>query len=206
MEVVRAGLTPEPASFFPQDRLWSRPGLLAPELCTELVQEASLCARRPQSLISPETERHYDPQVRKTRQALVSRQSQARVTRELMSLRHGLTAHFGIPLTACQPPQFLVYEPGDFFLAHSDVPEDSDKIRHRRLLTAVIFLNRPDDPVWGYTGGELMLYAFENAGGVPQGYPLAPQAGQLAVFPAGLIHEVLPVLSGVRYTIISWYY
>lgn len=206
MEVVRASLMPQPARFFPADRLWSREGHLPSADCAALLQEAASSPRKPQSLISAEMPRHYDADVRKTQQAMVSRASLAGITRSLMSLRAELSAWCGIRLMGLQPPQFLVYRPGDFFLVHSDRPAGERPIRQRRVLTAVMFLNAPHDVRQPYAGGELMLYAQTDASGRPQGYPLAIQAGQLVVFPAELLHEVLPVQSGVRYTVISWFY
>ena len=94
---------------------------------------------------------------------------------------------------------------GDFFRAHSDVLDDTQRISWRRTLTAVIFLNSPDHTQMPYTGGELVLYAFSESGR-PKGFPMQIQTGQLVVFPAGLLHEVLPVKSGVRQTVISWFY
>jgi predicted 2-oxoglutarate/Fe(II)-dependent dioxygenase YbiX len=36
--------------------------------------------------------------------------------------------------------------------------------------------------------------------------PLEAEEGLLIAFPAGVLHEVTPVLRGSRYTLATWYY
>lgn len=208
METERhiVSLEPQPAAFFPAEQIWHQMDFLSQSECETLRKDVLGSFQKPKALItSSDPEPQYDLAVRKTQQAFVSNSSQIFVTRRLMALRQELAEHFKVKLMACQPPQFLVYRPGDFFLVHSDVLPDTQRISWRRTLTAVLFLNSPDHAELPYTGGELVLYAFSESERL-DGYPVQIHAGQLVVFPAGLLHEVLPVKSGVRQTVISWYY
>jgi SM-20-related protein len=97
-----------------------------------------------------------------------------------------------------EPPQFLKYGPGDFFVAHQDgnTPLIRDKARFRRV-SVVIYVNAD------YSGGSLLLH---------EPYPnfdvrtaIEPAPGTMVAFRSETTHEVTPVESGERYTIVSWY-
>lgn len=78
------------------------------------------------------------------------------------------------------------YEAGGYYQLHSDA-----EIGQSRKLTTIALLSDPND----YEGGELRLIAY------PIGYDLPRTRGTLVTFPAWLLHEVLPISSGLRQTI-----
>ena len=87
----------------------------------------------------------------------------------------------------------LRYQEGGFFKEHVDVTRDHPVLGHRRL-SVVLFCN--DD----YEGGNLVFPR--------QGVTIEPETGLMVMFPSGFTHphEVEPVASGTRYTIVSWFF
>jgi len=65
---------------------------------------------------------------------------------------------------------------------------------HTRKLSFVLQLSDP----WEYEGGELQLWFGE--------YPTSIQKekGRLVFFPSYALHQVTPVISGVRYSLVGW--
>ncbi|HEV7892980.1 MAG TPA: 2OG-Fe(II) oxygenase [Pyrinomonadaceae bacterium] len=118
---------------------------------------------------------------------------------------------FGVELTDCQEPTFLVYKPGDFFEPHRDYTENQnapDNIKQRRV-SAVVFLG--DEAAGGvegdYEGGALAFYGLLK---VPRcrhiGIPVRGKAGMLIAFRSDVLHQVSPVTKGERFTIVSWFF
>jgi 2-oxoglutarate-Fe(II)-dependent oxygenase superfamily protein len=89
--------------------------------------------------------------------------------------------------------ELLRYNEGQYFKEHVDVIREHPILGHRRL-ALVAFCN--DDVV----GGELHF--------TRHNITVKPEAGTVIVFPAGLIHphESRPVLSGVKYSLVSWFH
>ena len=101
-----------------------------------------------------------------------------------------------------EPPQFLRYETGGFFVAHQDgnTPLTRDRTRDRRV-SIVIFLNAQtsESLSGGYTGGELVFHApYPN---VDLRQPVVGAPGSLLAFRSETTHEVTMVTGGERYTI-----
>jgi predicted 2-oxoglutarate/Fe(II)-dependent dioxygenase YbiX len=151
-----------------------------------------------------------DDAYRKTKQAEVSAATAARISEQLVKARPTLANHFQQELAGMQKPQLLLYREGDFFRAHpdsSDQPGAADYVRQRRV-SAVVFLNgaTPDEPA-GYSGGSLVFYGLMGErSGKTVGLPLDGETGMLIGFPSDLVHAVLPVTVGERYTIVTWFY
>ena len=114
-----------------------------------------------------------------------------------------LEDHFGVSLTDCERPQFLRYKEGDFFVRHQDGNTkqlDFDHLRVRRI-AIVVFLNSfAAEPKADYfSGGELKFYDG------PTTFDLLGEIGLLVAFRAETFHEVAPVTSGERFTMITWF-
>jgi SM-20-related protein len=125
------------------------------------------------------------------------------VHERLLQQKPALEQHFNETLHDCERPQFLRYANGDFFVRHQDGNTrqlDFDHLRIRRI-SIVVFLNdfsvEPQDEC--YSGGVLNFYDQEETFG------LKGETGLLVAFTAETFHEVLPVTSGERFTIISWF-
>jgi len=95
---------------------------------------------------------------------------------------------------ACSPTIFAEYHPGDGYGPHTDaVMAGQPPIRHD--ISVTVFLNPPDN----YAGGELRLHL---PGGETRDIKLA--AGAAIAYPTTLIHEVLPIRSGIRRVAVFW--
>ncbi len=136
--------------------------------------------------------------VRRARQLTVSDMTRSLVDQRLSDLKPALTERFGVALSGHEPPQFLRYETGGFFVAHQDgnTPLTRDGSRDRRV-SIVIFLNTQ------YTGGELMFHAPYPNGDTRQA--VVGAAGSLVAFRSETTHEVMMVTGGERYTIATWF-
>ena len=175
--------------------------------CAELITElcASPTTQAPVYIQGSDSVLHED--VRKTTSLHPSDETITRVHQLLFAQKTALEAHFGHSLTDCERPQFLRYRPGDFFVRHQDGNTeqlDFDHLRIRRI-SLIAFLNaHAVDPREDcYSGGELAFYDKKEP--AAESFPLLGQTGLLVAFRADTYHEVLPVTSGDRFTIISWF-
>ena len=127
-----------------------------------------------------------------------------------MKIKPEVEKHFGVQLTGCEKPQFLVYREGDFFVAHRDTNDDPrgvEGLKERRI-SVVIFLNRPSDEAVpdSFSGGSLVFYGLIDAPEWKEyGFCLDGEAGLLIAFRSEILHEVTGVTSGERFTIVSWF-
>jgi predicted 2-oxoglutarate/Fe(II)-dependent dioxygenase YbiX len=95
----------------------------------------------------------------------------------------------GIDTTNLYNFQFTQYTSGDYFDWHTD---SSHIMWPGRYYTCIILLNND------YKGGELEIK--ENVGN----FIVEKNVGDLILFPSTYMHRVLPVLDGVRYTLVNW--
>lgn len=105
----------------------------------------------------------------------------------------------------CEPLQFLKYDSANsgHFNRHTDdaywAAEGFQRVAPQRKLTSVTYIN--DD----YEGGEIVLDTVRDPSGrifCQKGF-----VGTTIIFPSDIRfpHEVRPVLSGVRYSIVAWF-
>ena len=141
--------------------------------------------------------------IRKTTSLHPSSETITQVHDHLSKQKSSLETHFGLRLTDCEPPQFLRYVKGDFFVRHQDGnthQNDFDHLRIRRI-SIVVFLNdasvEPQENC--FSGGALTFYDQTTT------FPLMGETGLLVAFKSDTFHEVLPVASGERFTFVSWF-
>jgi len=84
--------------------------------------------------------------------------------------------------------QFTRYEVGEYYGPHFDI--GPGKLTERKL-SLTVQLSAPED----YTGGELIIY--------PE-FVASKDRGTMTVFPSFMCHDVRPVTTGVRYSLVSW--
>jgi SM-20-related protein len=134
-----------------------------------------------------------DHRVRRVRRVGAPAEVAQVLDRALEAVQPRLAEHFGVVLTRFEPPQFLRYQTGDFFVAHQDgnTPIIRDDTVHRRV-SAIVFLSDAGD----YDGGALR---FQKGGDAPS------VQGSLLAFRSELTHEVTPLERGERLTVVTWY-
>jgi PKHD-type hydroxylase len=84
--------------------------------------------------------------------------------------------------------QFTRYEVGEYYGPHFDI--GPGKLTERKL-SLTVQLSAPEE----YTGGELVIY--------PE-FVAPKDQGTMTVFPSFMCHNVCPVKTGVRYSLVSW--
>lgn len=147
-----------------------------------------------------------DENVRHALLPSVSEETTASIVRLLDDAMPEIARRFSVALASCEPPQFVRYPRGGFFVAHQDgntslIRDDSNA----RRVSVVIFLNESSEEQkeGTYGGGSLMLH-----GSYPhfdERYRVPAEPGSLVAFRSETTHEVTPVTHGERYTIVSWY-
>lgn len=190
----------DPAAHF---NLFLNRNFLDADACANLKAELNLSPTTQAPVYIEGTEGTIHESVRKTTSLHPSAETISQVHQRLLSQKSALESHFGLDLNDCEPPQFLRYEKGDFFVRHQDGNTkqlDFDHLRVRRI-SIVVFLNDfsnvPDANC--YSGGLLHFYDQQDMYGLPG------ETGLLVAFSADTLHEVSPVTSGERFTIISWF-
>ncbi len=127
---------------------------------------------------------------------------------------------FSMALTTATQIQALEYKEGDFYIKHADDSSeilDKEKntagficVAPQRKLTTVLFVSshetkKTDTTLHSFNGGELIFnYLYDKDG---KQVTLQPKAGDMVVFPSNpcFSHEVLPVISGYRATLVQWH-
>jgi len=84
--------------------------------------------------------------------------------------------------------QFTRYEVGEYYGPHFDI--GPGKLTERKL-SLTVQLSNPE----AYSGGELIIY--------PE-FVAPKDQGTMTVFPSFMCHDVRPVLTGTRYSLVSW--
>jgi SM-20-related protein len=180
---------------------------LSPADCAVLRAELRQAAGSKAAVLGRNPSGEIKPLVRRSTRMSVPARTAEQITALLMQQADALERRFGYALSSCEPPQFLRYLPGDFFVAHQDgnTPLIHDDSRFRKV-SAVIFLStfsQASAPE-SYGGGALVLHGPWS--GPDLRVPLTPAPGTLICFRAETTHEVLPVTHGERFTIVSWYW
>ena len=131
------------------------------QACAALRAELRAAAGGPATVLSADPAGMVRSAVRRVTRAAIPPATREHVTALLMARKPALEHHFGLALKECEEPQFLRYQPGDFFVAHQDgnTPLIHDQSRFRKV-SAVIFLSaQSDQPLpESYGGGELVLH------------------------------------------------
>lgn len=166
--------------------------------CEEILAELRVANAEAAPVYGSSARGAVQPRVRSVRRVDVPPERYQLVSRRFLECKPEIERHFAVTLYACEPPQFLRYEPGDFFVAHQDgnTPLLRDDSQFRRI-SIVVFLNA------GYGGGVLTLHGSYPDYNVR--HPVVGDPGALIAFRSETTHEVTPVTNGERYTIVSWY-
>jgi PKHD-type hydroxylase len=102
---------------------------------------------------------------------------------------------FNYDLNFIEQLQFTFYDSKEnsFYGKHMDSQNQYSKNMFRKLSFA-IQLNDPSE----YTGGDFIMHLSENSP------PADKKLGMAYVFPSFILHEVTPVTSGSRYSLVGW--
>ena len=117
---------------------------------------------------------------------------------------------YGCEISHVSSVTALIYRRGDHFAAHSDGGVD----RHappeiaRRRVSLVVALNDGASDAPEFTGGELCFYPGCAPGTAPgpgaEVIAVRSRPGLLIAFPSPVVHQVVPVVDGCRYSLALW--
>jgi len=173
------------------------------EACAKLRAELAESRTTQAPLYIQGTEGTIHENVRKTTSLHPAQETFDHVHQLLLEQTSALSQHFQDTLIDCEPPQFLRYQTGDFFVRHQDGNPRQDDFNHLKVrrISIVVFLNGfSTEPQAGcYSGGILNFYDQTKEFG------LEGETGLLVAFTSDTFHEVIPVTSGERFTIICWF-
>lgn len=159
-------------------------------------------------------DKHWNEQVnekhRRTRRAKVSSDVSDLVKAKLLERVPVFESRFGVKVSECQGPSFLIYRPGDFFEPHQDSTHQADAPAavKQRLVSVIVFLNdeRGVENGEGFTGGSLALYGLLKDPRCQYiGIPIKAKTGLMVAFRSDVFHQVTPVIDGERLSIVSWF-
>ncbi len=149
--------------------------------------------------------------VRRTKRLHADPVVRASLADELLRLKPGMEEHFDVRIERCELPEILLYEEGDYFRRHADGGPGSSDLVASRKVSVIVFLNPQatddDEGTTGYTGGDLVLWVgIRGPGSATLPLPFPARPGLLVAFGPHVFHEVKPVTSGRRYTVVSWFH
>lgn len=160
----------------------------------------------PATIIGETSNGTLNPDVRRAWEVEVPTGQIELVDRRLRALGDDLERHFSVRLADAESATFLRYPPGAFYLPHRDrreIPDPSNA--HLRSVSVVVFVNGPHEEP-RYAGGQLRFYGLLGEGPLADlGLDAEPEAGTVVAFPSTVLHEVAPVSSGVRCSIVTWF-
>ena len=89
-----------------------------------------------------------------------------------------------------------------YYHSHQDWVTLRGARAHTRKLSLSCQLTNPND----YVGGDLNLYLTDPSLSSPIKYTASKTKGTVIVFDGRIIHEVEPVTSGTRHSVVKWYH
>jgi len=197
-------------TFFKQLGLFILPDFLDPESRVSLWRQMAAAPAEEAVVVGPRGEQQLDLATRKVDCCLPSKEVRVRLEQRLQEIKPEIERHFGLRLSNCETPQYLIYAPGDFFKPHLDAGDyGGQNFTSSRRVSVVIFLNRqsqePAEDAYGE--GQFTLYGLLDG---PQwekcACPLDAEPGLLIAFPSDKWHEVKPVSHGRRFTVVTWFH
>lgn len=196
-------------------KVFYQPHFLSLEHCAELIDQAKYATTHSTSISAQGTTKVME-NIRRTSKVEMPDHLVEPIERKLQNLMPTLQDYFGTEINEFQPIQVLRYQPGAFYRVHKDngnlrikeVGEAVPPAIANRKLTVVLFLNGQDDSgvQESFAGGELVLHSKTSLDdSVDSLLPISVTPGSLVAFPSSTLHEVMPVHSGIRYSIVSWF-
>jgi SM-20-related protein len=190
--------------------LFVTPGFLDAEFCTALRNEVRASLTTAATIVNDQNAQVVNETKRKTDLALISPETKARVMSRLMHIKPALEEHFDLPLTSCQPVEFLIYRAGYHFAPHrdNDNEEAAPPWLRRRRVSVSIFLNGEgnDSDSDTYSGGSLTFYGLlKGISSRGLGSSATGEEGLLIAFRSDTVHAVRSVTRGVRYSAVTWF-
>jgi predicted 2-oxoglutarate/Fe(II)-dependent dioxygenase YbiX len=184
-------------------------GLLTPGECRELRREMDASFQQ-QAEIWLGHDFGVAPESRLGTIATLAETTEQFVQDRLWGVMAQLEAFYGCEVSHISAATALIYRRGDHFAAHSDggVDEDAPPEVTRRRVSLVVALNDGASERPQFSGGELRFYPRCKPGTAPaagdETIAFRSEPGLLIAFPSPMVHQVMPVADGSRYSLALW--
>ena len=190
--------------------LFLLPRFLDLKMCADIKRELSSAPTTPAPVYIEGSPDYVHENIRRATSLHPSHETISLIHDRLYQQKAALEGHFDLKLVDCEPPQFLRYLEGDFFVRHQDGNTDQLEFDHLRIrrISIVVFLNdsSAEPSADTFCGGSLNFYEGDDvSGATSSGFSLSGETGLLVAITADTLHEVTPVACGERFTIISWF-
>lgn len=196
------------AAWLARAGLLVRPGFLDRATCARLRAAASSSPLDKATVFRGARDGVLAEDIRRTLCSFLPPGDREAVLQRLRGLAPEAAAHFATAVDEIEGPQLLVYRRGDFFRPHQDTTTtpDAPAFLLRRRIAVVMFLNpqAPRPQPGGHCGGALVFYRLVAGDPGALRVGLRAEEGLLVAFRADVLHEVLPVLDGERYSMVAW--
>lgn len=176
--------------------------------CEQLQQYMRQSPAYKATIYANTSDRQINEDQRRTRQARLSLEQERQVVMPLLALIPDLEHYYQVQIQGLEALQFLRYQPGDYFKPHRD-KGTTPKGQKERLVSAVLFLNQATTPALqgDYEGGQLLFYGHNPHNKAELlGFEYPVTTGSLVTFRPDIIHEVTPVTTGERFTVVAWFH
>lgn len=201
-----------PFSLLEKMKVYVDENFLSPDICAQIQAELRHGSHSPVAMTKMGVI-YDDDQSRKTLSVAPSKQTLGILNEQLSLLQPKLCRFFDLPLDKFELPYFFRYQKGHYFMPHRDAqldPHPDDQLSRKRKLSAICFLNTQSEesPAKAneFSGGDLVVYDLLSAKTSKNiGIPITAKLGLLMVFDATLLHEVTPVTSGERFTVVTFF-
>jgi predicted 2-oxoglutarate/Fe(II)-dependent dioxygenase YbiX len=188
------------------------PGFLTPYECQELRREIDAASQQ-EAEVWLGHEFGVVPESRLGTITALAENTERYVHERLWEVVPELARIFGCELRELSDVTALTYRRGDHFAAHSDGGVDADNESEvpdvaRRRVSLVLALNDGASEQREFSGGELRFYPRTAPGQAPADgdeiVEVRSHSGLLVAFPSPLVHQVMPVTDGCRYSLALW--
>jgi|TARA_B100000035_G_scaffold17721_1_gene14189 PKHD-type hydroxylase len=121
--------------------------------------------------------------------------------REILNLALKINSYvkWNFNIVGVEPLQFGIYPEGGFYDWHMDEHPENDRRGYRRKISMSLFLNED------FEGGEFDL-ELHKPEVEPRYETFKAQSGKALFFKSDQWHRVRPVTSGLRKSIVAWFY
>jgi len=196
---------------------------LSPSTCNDIarytseaseVELAKVKAREMNAVIKPK----LDKSIRKTMQHILPDIFKNAYALSFKTHQTIIEEYFNLALTTSTDVQTLEYTKGSFYIKHADdsnelIDDEGQtagfiQVAPQRKLSTVLFATsyeKQNKSGMSFKGGELLFNYLSDGEG--KAVRFFPEAGDMIVFPSNPIysHEVVPVESGYRLTLVQWH-
>jgi predicted 2-oxoglutarate/Fe(II)-dependent dioxygenase YbiX len=195
------------------DQLWSptvlfrHPGFLSVQECIRIRDHMLFSPTYTGLIIKRRGAPTVDTKVRRATNVEVPDHIRGLIDQRLAGAQSLINGHFSLQTCGRQQIQFLIYGSGEFFRRHRDVaPESNIEDLRARKISVVVFLNDSHTTEHRFQGGVLSFIGrFQGESGEITRLDVEPEEGLLIAFPPDLLHEVIRVKRGLRFTLVSWF-